>query len=282
MLAAFAVPAQTPTARIIAQLEDTRVNESSGVVGSRAHRGIYWTHNDSGAGPVLYGFDLEGRARGHWKVTGADAVDWEDIAIGPGPRRGRWYLYIGDIGDNQRRREQVVVYRVEEPRPAACESGCATGAATAIRLRYPDGPHNAEALLIHPATSELYIVTKANSGDRETAVYKASLRGSGSKPMTLARVAVLGIPEPYFVNFIGGITGGEISSDGRRVVLSDYFRAYEAVLPTGAAFDKIWRREFTRIPLGVGLQVEGICYRPGAKSIIATSEGKPCRVLEAQ
>jgi hypothetical protein len=42
-------------------------------------------------------------------------------------------LYIGDIGDNERRRGEVVVYRVEEPRTAACKAECSMGPATAIR-----------------------------------------------------------------------------------------------------------------------------------------------------
>ena len=95
---------------------------------------------------------------------GARAVDWEDIAIGPGPKRGRWYLYIGDIGDNERRRGEVVVYRVEEPRTAACKAESSTGRATAIRLRYPDEPHNAR-LLVHPVTGDLYLISKAGNGD---------------------------------------------------------------------------------------------------------------------
>jgi len=80
--------------------------------------------------------------------------------------------------------------------------------------------------------------------------------------------------------FIGGITGGDISPDGGRVVLSDYLGAYEASLPAGAAFDGIWRREFRGIPIGLGLQVEGVCYRADGRAIIATSEGKPCPVIE--
>lgn len=261
-------------AHIIAHLENARVSESSGLVASRSKQGIYWTHNDSGDGPFLYAFDARGRGYGRWRVRGARAVDWEDIAIGPGPVRGRWYLYIGDIGDNGRNRKEIVVYRVPEPKvagPGDCQVGCDTGPATAIRLRYPDGPHNAEALLVHAATAEMYIVTKADSGDPETRVYRAPPRAGA-----LAPVATLRVPEPFFIAMAGGITGGEISPDGRRVVLSDYFRAYEA------AFDGDWMAEFRAIPIGFGLQVEGICYRPDGRAIMATSEGKPCPFIEVQ
>jgi hypothetical protein len=64
-----------------------RLIESSGVAASRTHAGILWTHNDSGDGPNLYATDLHGTDRGAVRVPGAAAVDWEDIALGPCPRR---------------------------------------------------------------------------------------------------------------------------------------------------------------------------------------------------
>ncbi|HKR58234.1 MAG TPA: hypothetical protein VJS64_00770, partial [Pyrinomonadaceae bacterium] len=82
-------------------LKDKSIKESSGIAASRNHPGIYWTHNDSGDGPFIYAFDIRGDSRGVWRVTGASAEDWEDMAAGPGPRAGTNYLYLGDIGDNK-------------------------------------------------------------------------------------------------------------------------------------------------------------------------------------
>src|ERR687890_1007828 len=107
--AASATPAQ------IATLEDRSIDESSGIVASRRNPGLFWTHNDSGDGPLVYAFDRAGRSRGAWRVEGAQARDWEDIAAGRGPEPGRAYLYAGDIGDNEERREFVTVYRFPEP-----------------------------------------------------------------------------------------------------------------------------------------------------------------------
>jgi hypothetical protein len=275
--------AAAAAAQVAARLEDLRVDESSGVAASRANPGLFWTHNESGGGAFLYAFGRDGRAWGRWRVRGARNVDWEDIAVGPGPQRGRWHLYIGDIGDNARRRDEIVVYRVEEPRIAGrgeCKSACETAPATALRLRYPDGPHDAEALLVHPTNGDLYIVTKAGRGDPETRVYRARRREAEGKRATLSLIAKLPVPDSTYRMFAGGITGGDISPDGRRVVLSDYFRAWEAQSPAKAAFDDIWQRQFTVIPLGFGLQVEGVCYTADGKAIVATSEGRPAPVLE--
>ena len=99
----------------IAIIKDQSITESSGLVASRTNPGAYWTHNDSGDGPFIYAFDTRGDSHGVFRVTGAQARDWEDIAIGPGPQSNRSYLYIGDIGDNDELRSEVVVYRVLEP-----------------------------------------------------------------------------------------------------------------------------------------------------------------------
>src|SRR4026209_2890410 len=93
----------------IGTIKDKSVNESSGLVASRTTPGMYWTHNDSGDGPFIYAFDTAGDTRGIFRVTGAQALDWEDIAAGPGPQANKSYLYIGDIGDNNDARDEVIV-----------------------------------------------------------------------------------------------------------------------------------------------------------------------------
>ncbi|HVF27952.1 MAG TPA: hypothetical protein VM943_06920, partial [Pyrinomonadaceae bacterium] len=211
----------------LANLEDSSVNESSGVVASRRNPNLFWTHNDSGGGAFLYAFDRVGRKRGVWKVANAEARDWEDITAGPGPRESQSYLYVGDIGDNFQRRETIVVYRFPEPlinsagASSTKKTPLVTETAEAIRLKYPDGKHDAEALMVHPATGDLYVVTK--SAGRMSGVYKASAPLATSSITTLSRVAEIRLPSL----FAGMVTGGDISPDGLRVVLCDYLGAYE-------------------------------------------------------
>src|SRR5215218_11158102 len=99
----------------LATIKDKSISESSGLVASRTTPGAYWTNNDSGDGPFIYAFDTRGDSFGTFRVNGAQARDWEDIAAGPGPQRNRSYLYIGDTGDNDSVRPEVIVYRVAEP-----------------------------------------------------------------------------------------------------------------------------------------------------------------------
>ena len=91
------------------------LDELSGIVASRSRPGTYWVVNDSGGGARVYAIGASGRLRQTVRVIGAPAVDWEDVALGPGPRAGIDYLYLADIGDNLARRRQIEVARIPEP-----------------------------------------------------------------------------------------------------------------------------------------------------------------------
>jgi hypothetical protein len=265
---------------LLANLENTAVNESSGIAASRRSRDLFWTHNDSGDGPFIYAFDRKGRQRGTWRVAFASARDWEDIAVGPGPDPKRSYIYVGDIGDNGRQRNEIIVYRVVEPQTSAGDissskkNPLATEQARPIRLAYPDGKHNAEALLVHPKTGALYIVTK-NFGS-SCGVYKAPAKLSATIN-TLVRVGEVSIP-----TILGGaITGGDISPDGLKVILCDYLAGYEIALPADHTdFDLVWRLPLTRVELGSRRQGEAVCYSADGSSLLVTSEGLPCPLIE--
>jgi hypothetical protein len=266
----------------LAELEDRAVAESSGLVASRHDPNIFWTHNDSGDAPMLYAFDRKGKSKGRWRVTNAQAVDWEDIAAGPGQQSGTSDLYIGDIGDNGRKRDYITVYRVPEPGISSDDllSGkmLVTEPAEAIRLKYPDGRHDAETLMVHPLTGDLYIVTKDFTSS--TGVYKLKAPFSTASVNTLSRVAEISVP-----NLIGGlITGGDISPDGMRVVLCDYLSGYEIVLPGDAKgdFDRIWKEPMAEVELGPRKQGEAVGYSQDGNSILATSEKRPTPLIEVK
>jgi hypothetical protein len=106
---------------------------------------------------------------------------------------------------------------VKEPRVAGGGAGGATASARALALRYPDGAHDAEALLVSPTTGALFIVTKDYSG--KAGVYLAAHAQPGATT-TLRRVGT--------VSLGGGdaVTAGDVSADGRTIALRSYFRAF--------------------------------------------------------
>ena len=245
--------------------------------------GAYWTHNDSGDGPFIYAFDTRGDSFGTFRVSGAEARDWEDIAAGPGPQPNRSYLYVGDIGDNDAVRPEVIVYRVAEPllststRKFTKSRPGSTEPAEVIRLRYPDGKHDAETLLVHPRNGNLYIVTKVLIAN--PVVYEAVAPFTAGQSITMRRVG-----EPRVPSLFGGaLTGGSISPDGRRVALCDYFSGYELVLPAGSSnFDDIWKQKMISFDLGKRKQGESITYRLDGRALLATSEGRQSPLIQVE
>lgn len=243
------------------------LDESSGLVASHSHPGIFWTMND-GSGPYLYAFDRSGKQRARVRVPNATAYDWEDLALARDPH-GKWNIYIGDIGDNSRKRKSIVVYRIKEPTLGATLSG----PADVFRFRYPDGPHDAEALLVHPRSGDLYIVTKAKGLDSKTGVYKAASPLSTRKTTVLFHVADIPLPGGSILSMLAGrVTGGSISPDGKRVIVCDYERGWEAVV-AGSKFDAVWTSEWMPLDLGSRSQGEAVAYRHDGKAVLATSEG---------
>ena len=98
-----------------------------------------------------------------------------------------------------------------------------------------------------------------------------------SKTVKLEKIADFSIPAVPE----GFLTGGDISPDGRRVVLCDYFGAYEILLPENAKnFDDIWKEKPLRIDLGTREQGEAIGYAANGNSILATSEKKNSPMIE--
>ena len=125
--------------------------ELSGLALSRS--GTLWTHNDSGDGPRVLALDRRGRLQREVVLNGAEAIDWEDIAV-----RGRT-VYVGDIGDNLAARPNVTVYRFREPPP-----GVTSVTPERIDLRYTDGAHDAETLLVDPRSGAIIVITKDIGG----------------------------------------------------------------------------------------------------------------------
>ena len=260
-------------------LHDRSINESSGLVASRLTPGAYWTHNDDGA--FIYALNSRGAPLGVFRVAGAQARDWEDISIGPGPERGKSYLYIGDIGDNESIRSEIVIYRVAEPALTTDTVNLTrqmpgmTANAEAIRLRYPDGKFDAETLLVHPSSGNIYVITKV--AVFRPVIYEAAAPFTPGQVITMRRIGEIRVPSL----FGGVLTGGSVSPDGRRVALCDYFQGYELVLPEKSTdFNDIWKQRMTGFDLGKREQGEAIAYRLDGKALLATSEGRQSPIIQ--
>jgi hypothetical protein len=252
-------------ARVTGRVGAAEATELSGLALSRSNRGVLWTHNDSGDLPRVFAVAPDGRLLADVAVTGAENVDWEDIAVGPAPGAGD-ALYIGDIGDNAARRSFVVVYRVPEPQLAGGMPG-ATAAARALRLRYPDRPHDAEALLVDPSSGAIFIVTKYLGGTAR--VFAAGAR-AGNTATTLRRAGTMSL------GFGEEITAGDVSADGRTIVLRTYDRAFVWSRRGGESVASALRRRpcTARADLLVEGQAEALALTRDGRAFYTVPEGE--------
>ena len=145
--------------RKVRTLKDPEIVESSGLALSLYRNKRLWTHNDSGGGPRLYAIGKRGQTTGRYYLENARAWDWE--AMASAKRNKKKYLFVGDIGDNREWKPTIFVHRIREPKPSA-PNGRRDPAS--YELKYPDGAHDAEALLVRPGTLRIYIVTKVKDG----------------------------------------------------------------------------------------------------------------------
>lgn len=268
--------------KVIGKISSRDVNESSGVAVSRCQDDVYWTHNDSGDEAFVYAFNSDGKHLGKWKVPNAENRDWEDIASSK-DRTGKCRLYIGEIGDNKYLWAEHLIYRVEEPSviktgsPVTGKNALTTSEAEVLRYSYPDADHDAETLMVHPVSGDIYVLSKQLSGP--SFVYRLRPEfGSGERQIAVkvAEISVPSVPD-------GLLTGGDISPDGQRAIVCDYRQAYEYALPEGSnRFDEIWTSAPSVVEIGKRKGGESICYSSDGNAIIATSEGHNSPIIEVR
>ncbi|MER7515002.1 WD40 repeat domain-containing protein [Streptomyces sp. NPDC126499] len=234
-------------------LQDPRITESSGLAASRAHPGIYWTHNDQDA-PLIYGVDSRtGKTVATLTLKGVGTPrDMEAISVGPDGD-----IYVGDIGDNLNGTwDHVWIYRFPEPKELRDQ----TVRATQYDVRYADGARDAEALMVHPKTGRVYIASKHKDGG---GLYEGPARLSASRTNVFRRIAEV----PW-------VTDGAFSPAGDRLVLRGYLLAEEYAWKDGRPVG-----EGTSVGAPFQGQAESVTYTRDGSAFMFGSEGNQSRVI---
>ena len=187
-----------PNLYLLGRLGHPRITESSGVVLSRQHPGVLWTHNDGGGGQkqTLYAVDRTGRTLGEFVLSEVRLHDWEDIAID-----AQNFIYVGDLGNNNLDRRELAVYRIDEPNPQNRLGLIHVRAAW--KLHYPGAPFDCESLFIWKDHG--YVISKV-SNDARAQIFSFPLE-ERKDPIVLQLVATTKIQSP--------VAGADISPDGR-------------------------------------------------------------------
>ena len=245
-------------------VNNSEIDEASGIAASQANPGVIWTHNDAGDIARVFAIDEQGQNIGQITFSDIKARDWEDIAVVPSHLDGVSYLYIGDIGDNEEHHEYVYIYRIPEPVIALEQVPVEikfTETDTII-LKYPDNPHNAETLFVDPVSRDIYIVTKHKE---HALVFRATVPQPISEPVLMEYVTTLNI---------SNVTSGDISSSGNELILKNYNNVYSWKYTIGDPLEQVLLNSPKPLPYVPEYQGEGICWDQSGAGYYTISEKK--------
>lgn len=250
-------------------VSDEELTEVSGVAVGRRDSEVLWVHNDSGHSPRIFAINRAGDTLGTWTLS-TPRGDFEDIAAGFADN-GTPELWIGDIGDNLEARASVALYRFDEPEITDSEPTDHTVTDfDTITLTYPDGPRNAETLLVDPITRDIFIVTKDYDGLSD--VYRKAAPHVPGESATLEHVRSFVFGEG---DLAGGkpTTGGEISANGAWIVVRTYnTTAYMWQRELGASVAEALDGTPCPVELPSEPQGESVCFDVGDEALISISE----------
>ncbi len=263
------------------------IPESSGIATSHRDPRLFWTHNDSGGQPVLYGIEPNGIRRGDLRLIGVHNVDWEDIASFE--LDGRAWILVADTGDNNGSRHDCALYVVAEPDPAQLVPFQELNVPVAwkIPVHFPDGPHDCEAVAVDAKAGLVYLLTKRT---KPPGLYTLPLRPPADAPVPAAKpVAHLhDFPQPSAMQKLLPIPTGhyraeptamDFASDGSAAVVLTYGDVCLFPRKPGETWIEALSRKPEVLPPHGLAQAEGVGFAQDSRTIYVTSEGTGTAIL---
>jgi hypothetical protein len=192
------------------------------------------------------------------RTADVDPYDAEDLARGPDGA-----VWVADVGDNAAQRDTVAVVVVpvrDEPR--------------LHRLTYPDGPHDAEALLVDPRGRPVVVTKQIGTAG----VYRTAEPPDGVGPTPLELVGTVALPRSATrggpVGEFGSrvVTGAAATADGRVVALRSYTDAWLYPAPDGDPVAALTGTP-VQVPLPDEPQGEAIAFTPDG-ALVSGSEAR--------
>ncbi|MFH6603462.1 hypothetical protein ACEZ3G_08235 [Maribacter algicola] len=241
------------------------LKENSGIA-YYPESGSLWLVEDNGNKDIIYNVDFKGNIMKELEVKNAKNHDWEDLTT---DKKGN--LYIGDFGNNDNDRKNLVIYKLPNPNS---KSGKKIRAQQ-IKFNYPEqegfppGRHrklfDAEAFFHHG--SHLYIITKnrANPFTGEAMIYKVPDRPGDYKAKLLGRIKTCGDWDTCQV------TSADISPNGKDIVLLGYGKLW-SLSNFDLATDDFTKVKSREIDLDVRTQLESVCFKDNTSLFLSDEE----------
>ena len=275
-----------PVARpaIAGIVTDPALGELSGLAVSRYQRDRYWAINDGGNGNRLVLINGRGHVLRQYRVAGAENIDWEDLASFRW--RDRNWLLIADTGDNSGKRDFATFWLL--PEPAKNNHQSVLEGARPIHFRYPDAPHDVEAITVDISTQDILLLTKRTV---PPVLFRLPLSSVDSKEMTTAtRLSPLpNIPQPTeseiirdgkLSRFRSQTTAMALDCNGRGLLVLTYDALYRYSRRTGQNWSEALARQRPgRSAILFLPQAEALAFDQKCKNLLVGSEKAPVPLL---
>jgi hypothetical protein len=230
---------------VVSSIDDDRIQESSGLAYSSKFPDIAYTLNDEN-GPIYTIRPSTGKVVGTIKLDGVKLGDPESIYVDP-----YGHLWIGDLGDNDEKRDDTAIYAFNEPGAGNFQ----VKEMLRFPVSYEGGPANVEAMLINPISGQVYLVHKSKKKNRTIYELPNPLRNGQTN---VARDLHKRMPD--------WVTDGEFTPDGRRALIKTETEVHIYDPTTWDEMDKIKTHKLK--------QSESITIEPDQKTFLIGSEGK--------
>ncbi len=259
-LAPAASAAEAAAGKAVCTITDSRLTEISGMVATAS--GYVVANDGSDLESHRKIFFLDGKCKLRNTVSYPTLPrDPEDLA-----QAKDGTIWIADTGDNPgggERRPNIALWRLPK----------GSTEPTIFRMKYPDGPHDAEALLLAGDGTPI-IVTKDLG---KAGVYTPTAALKKGQTVTLRKVGEFTPPKTTTSNPLAAagrltVTGGANSPDGSRVVLRTYADAFEFDVTNGDVVGAITTGKPRITPLPDEPRGESITYSADGKSFLTVSE----------
>jgi hypothetical protein len=252
-------------------MQKPELKETSGIAASGIFNDIYYIHNDSGDTSRFFAITPEGKLNTTFyfardTAIKANQLDCEDISVGKGPVKDKSYVYLADIGDNYNYRPSVTIYRFQEKKEWLSDS-VKNVIPQQLHLSYPDGPKDAEAMMVDPVENLIYIVNKRTDSIR---IYTTPLMFKNNEKRVLTLRSKILIPgfKPFKY-----ITAGDISRDGTKILLKSYGKIYYWARSGNEPVWKTMQRKPEEMPYEMQRQGEAVGFTPDGEGYYTTTEG---------
>jgi hypothetical protein len=242
-----------------------KLKEVSGIA-YIAQSKLLWVIEDSGNANIIYGLNPTGKLEKSITIQNAKNIDWEDITK---DKEGN--LYIGDFGNNENKREDLCIYKIEKDSllKNIIDSSYKVSFVYPEQKKFPPKKKNllydVEAFFEFKNNFYLFTKNRSSKFDGTTFLYKVPNRAGFHQAKLLGEFKTGGSYEN------NAITSATISPDASKVLLLCHSKVW---LFQNFTSDNFLSGKVNELQLHHFSQKEAICFKDNSTLLIADEKSK--------